>query len=64
MDALNFLRELLCFILRLYCYLDRSKCLVALMGKVRWPEAVFKRGILSESRLRVKRYFAKFAAEV
>ena len=53
---------LLCY--ALYCYLDRSKCLVALMGKVRSPEAVLKRDILSESRLRVKRYFAKFAAEV
>ena len=41
MDALNFLRELLCFILlsRLF------KMLVAPKGKVRWSEAVLKRGI-------------------
>ena len=41
MDALNFLRELLCFILlsRLF------QMLVAPKVKVRWPKAVLKRGI-------------------
>ena len=62
MDALNFVRELLFF---KFILLSRLlQMIVALKVKVRWPEAVLKMGILSESRLRVKRYFAKFAAEV
>ena len=46
MDALNFLRELLCSILSSWLFL----MLVALTLKVRWPEAVLKGGLALASK--------------
>ena len=64
MDALNFLRELLCFISLSTLF----QMLVALKVKVRWPEAVLQRpGHLKRIALASKAIvntFAKFAAEV
>ena len=57
MNALNFLRELLCFILLSTLF----QMLVALKLKVRWPEEVLQRGIWSESRLRVKRSWIRLS---
>ena len=68
MDALNFLRQMLCFILlsRLF------QMVVPRKVKVRWPKAVssfFKKGCLKRIAVASKpivyiRAFAKFAAEV
>ena len=63
MDALNFLRELLCSILLSTLF----HMLVALKVKGRWPEVVLQRGYLkriARASKAIVNTFAKFAAEV